>query len=153
MRERQLRPVLPLRIGIVLVSVAAVLVALRIGIPAAPGNNRMAPSAALAHVPPALRSEPVFNAYEFGGYLIFEGIRPFIDGRADMYGSRLTVAYDRMSQPDPAALLAGLQQYGIIWTLLPRGSLAAALMDFAPGWERAYADTIAVVHVRSEYRK
>jgi hypothetical protein len=40
----------------------------------------------LAAVPPELRAKPVLNDYGFGGYLIWSGVRPFIDGRADTYG-------------------------------------------------------------------
>ena len=31
-------------------------------------------------------SGPVFNDYDFGGYLIFSGIPTYIDGRAELYG-------------------------------------------------------------------
>ena len=29
---------------------------------------------------------PVLNNYDFGGYLIFFGVKVFVDGRTDMYG-------------------------------------------------------------------
>jgi hypothetical protein len=37
-------------------------------------------------VPAGLRSKPVLNEYGFGGLLILDGIRPYVDGRADPYG-------------------------------------------------------------------
>ena len=49
-------------------------------------NGRAVPVTALAHMPPALAAEPLRNTYNFGSYLIFSHIRPFIGGRANMYG-------------------------------------------------------------------
>jgi hypothetical protein len=40
------------------------------------------PVAALEATPLELRDKPVLNDYDFGGYLIFAKVRPFVDGRA-----------------------------------------------------------------------
>jgi len=92
---------------------------------------------------------PVFNDYNFGGYLIFAGIPTFIDGRADMYGDafveRMNDAVDLKSDDLPAML----DEYHIAWTLFPPHTRTATLLDHLPGWHRLYADDIAVVHVRS----
>ena len=37
----------------------------------------------------------VLNDYDFGGYLDFVGIAPFIDGRAELYGERYMLRHDR----------------------------------------------------------
>ena len=61
------------------------------------------PVTALAHVPPQLLSQPVFNEYAFGGYLIFKGVKPYVDGRADMYGDAWVQEYLAIAggaQPD-----------------------------------------------------
>ena len=50
---------------------------------------------AMRHVPSALRAEPVLNDYTYGGVLIFQGIRPFIDSRADLYGDAFIGALRR----------------------------------------------------------
>jgi len=45
----------------------------------------MTPSAALEAARNLHLSGPVFNDYPFGGFLIFNGIKTFIDGRAELY--------------------------------------------------------------------
>ena len=69
--------------GIVLIVVVA---SVRIAVASGPPESVSAPAAALARVPPDLRGRPVFNAYRFGGFLIFSGVRPYIDSRAEVYG-------------------------------------------------------------------
>ncbi len=56
-------------------------------------DSAVAPISALAAVPADLRQKPVLNDYSFGGYLIWSHIRPFIDGRADMYGDGMLSLY------------------------------------------------------------
>src|SRR5205085_10743815 len=51
------------------------------------------PAAALAAVEAAHVTGPVLNDYGFGGYLIFAGIPPFIDGRAELYGDEFIRRY------------------------------------------------------------
>ena len=111
------------------------------------GDEANMPVTALAHVPAWLRARPVLNEYGFGGYLIFEGVRPFIDGRTDMYGDAFMARYARIVSPDPAALDAAIRQYHIAWTILPPDNPVVAELDHKPGWRRLYADRYAVVHV------
>jgi hypothetical protein len=106
-------------------------------------NHRFAPTAAVAFVQQQHIAGPVFNDYEFGGYLIFSGIAPFIDGRADMYGDAFLARY-----ADVAALPDLLDQHRIAWTLLERHDPRVALLDHLPGWQRIYGDDIAVIHLR-----
>lgn len=127
---------------------AAALAGARLAAPIVRVDAPSSPISALAHVPPGLRQQPVFNDYSFGGYLIAQGVRPFIDGRSDMYGEDFTTAYFRAERPDAATLDGLLKRWDVAWTLLPPQSPIAALMDRRPGWRRLYADRFAVVHVR-----
>ena len=111
------------------------------------GDGPNMPSSALAHVPAALRAQPVLNEYSFGGYLIFSGVRPFIDGRADMYGDAFTARYARIVGGDHAALEDAIRQYHITWTIMPQGNPVVSELDHEPGWRRLYADKYAVVQV------
>lgn len=106
------------------------------------------PISALAHVPAALASQPVLNDYGFGGYLMFSGVRPYIDARADMFGDDFLAEYRRMMRPDPALIARTIEARGIGWTLFAAGSPALPALDALPGWHRLYADATAVVHVR-----
>ena len=125
------------------------LVALRLLLPIVRLDGLAAPITALAHVPPALAAEPVFNNYNFGGYLIFNHIRPFIDGRADMYGDVFMHQYLSATLPEKATLEAVFREYGVRWSILATGSPVIALLDAMPQWCRLYADKVAVVHTDS----
>lgn len=125
----------------------ALLIVARLMVPTSRGDDRVTPMTALAHVPLTLRAQPVLNAYDFGGYLIFSGVKVFVDGRTDMYGDEFLGRYDLMMQPDRAAFVEGLARWHIAWTLLPPGP-AAAMMDTLPGWHRGYGDAFAVVHIK-----
>jgi len=83
---------------------------------------------------------PVFNAYHFGGYLIFSGVEPFVDGRTELYGDAATLTNPQLPEL--------LNQYGITWTMFAPQTAAITLMDYLAGWRRLYADPVVVVHVR-----
>ena len=51
-------------------------------------DGPVAPISAFSAVSPELRQKPVLNDYPFGGFLIFEHVRPFIDARVELYGDR-----------------------------------------------------------------
>jgi len=125
-----------------------VVATVRLAIPMSPADGRNTPVKALAHVPAKLRSRPVLNEYGMGGLLIFEGIKPFIDGRADMYGDAHMRRYADIVRGDRAAFDAAVRQYGIAWVILnPKGNLSGMLAA-TPGWRRLYADKYAVVFER-----
>jgi hypothetical protein len=111
-----------------------------------------APAAAVAEVQSQHIKGPVFNAYQFGGYLILSGIAPYIDGRAELYGDEFIKRYVDAFLLNSDVLPQLLNEYRITWTLLPPKNPAAILMDHLPGWQRLYADSAAVVHVRQGSR-
>ena len=108
------------------------------------------PGAALAAVEAAHVTGPVLNDYGFGGYLIFAGIPPFIDGRAELYGDEFIRRYVQAMLLESDELPKLLDQYGISWTLIAPERPAALLLDYLPGWRRLYADNVAVVHIRTD---
>jgi hypothetical protein len=93
---------------------------------------------------------PVLNDYAFGGYLIWIGVKPFIDSRADLYGSEFLSNYAALATPDKNALASTLAHYHVRWTIFAAGAPVVKLLDAMPGWHRLYADRIAVVHVRQD---
>ncbi len=130
-------------------AVMAGLAALRLLLPVVRVDGITAPVTALAHVPPALAAQPVFNDYNYGGYLIYSHVRPLIDGRADMYGDAFMQRYRLAIMSDKAALEALLSDYGIRWAILERNRPAVGLLDALPHWCRIYADEVAVIHAAS----
>ena len=139
---------LPARLLLVLGVI--VLAASRLMAPATRADDAITPVSALAHVPASLAAKPVFNAYNFGGYLIFKGVKPFIDGRADMYGDAFVKRYTAINGGDPAAVEAALKQYNIAWTITQPHEGIVAVLDKHPGWRRIYADKYAVVMARTD---
>ena len=134
------------------VSLAAALAigGLRLMTPIERVDGTAAPISALKAVPPDLKAKPVLNEYSFGGYLIWSHVRPFIDGRADMFGGPMLGLYRRLSAGDPATVEDTLKRYDIAWTMFAPDSQIVATLDRRPGWRRLYADGFAVVHVRDD---
>lgn len=113
-------------------------------------QEEISPVAALRAVQSSNLSGPVLNEYRFGGYLVYAGIPPFIDGRADMYGDAFMKEYvEAITLTTSDGLQGLLQKYRIEWTLLPPESAAVTLLDHLPEWRRLYTDKVAVVHVRN----
>ena len=111
-------------------------------------RSALFPAAAVAEVNSKHLKGPVFNSYQFGGYLIFSGIDPFVDGRAELYGDAFVKRYIDAVQLTNDQLTELLNDYGIIWTIFVPTTPAVTLMDHLPGWQRLYTDSAAVVHVR-----
>lgn len=125
----------------------AILIAARLMVPVARGDDRVSPATALAHVPRFVRETPVMNDYGFGGFLIWNGIKPFIDSRADLYGDLFLDNYADITQPDKDALASSLAFYHVRWTIFSPNQPVVKLLDATPGWHRFYADKVAVIHV------
>ena len=113
-------------------------------------DSRGVPVTALRHLPPQLRDRRVFNEYSFGGLLILQGIKVFIDGRADMYGDPFTLDYIKMTNDgDIDRWRTADRKWRFDWVILPPGSKLLAAIAREPGWRRIYADKWAVILERA----
>jgi hypothetical protein len=93
----------------------------------------------------------IFNSYGYGGYLIVRDIRPFVDGRSELYGEKFLMDYFAAEDGrDVSGLLRMLDDNRIDATLLTADSPAAQILDHIKGWKRIYGDSIAVIHVRDD---
>lgn len=111
---------------------------------------RTFPAAAAAFLqtnPPAL---PLFNSYDWGGYLIWKlypSIRVFIDGRADIYGDQFMRSF-----ADTYGFRDDWQQTFDRWhiqtVLVPADSTLAMGLQHAPGWTVAFEDRQTVIFTR-----
>ena len=89
----------------------------------------------------------ILNENYFGGYLIYKGIPTFVDSRAEFYGATFLTRFQRaVTLEDVGDFVRLLDEYSIGATLLFAWSPAVGLLDRMEGWERIYADDIAVVH-------
>ncbi|MGY8633652.1 hypothetical protein RAD15_14340 [Bradyrhizobium sp. 14AA] len=97
------------------------------------------------------KARRIFNAYQFGGYLISRDIPVYVDGRAELYGENFVMDFFKATEGKKPALLPRLlDDYKIDATLLPADAPGPQILDQLKGWKRIYADDIAVVHVRDD---
>ena len=114
-----------------------------------PPENSANPRSLIAAVPAGLRTQPVLNGYTFGGPLILAGIKPYIDGRAEMYGDQFFADYVKIIDGDSASFDRAVARYKIRWTMTPASNLPLLkLLDSSPNWRRIHADRVGVIHVR-----
>ncbi len=140
----------PDRAAIVVAAAAAfALVIARTLLPLAPVENEANPWKLIAAVPAQYRSQHVLNGYSMGGPLILAGIRPFIDGRSDMYGDALVADYVRITSGDRSALDAAVRDWNIRWAILPARSKVTGILDRSSGWRRIASDEAGSVYVRT----
>ncbi len=138
--------------GLLLTAVLCAVIAVgrnRLAPPAPP--TKITPLAALAAARRLGLSGNMFNAYAWGGYLIFEGVPVMVDGRTDLFGDPVMQELsDAMSLTKHGALEATLDKYHIAWTLLAPDRPSTELLDHLPNWTRVYTDSMAVIHVRRD---
>ena len=129
----------------------AVLVLIRALMPITLPENESNPWKLIGAVPPELRSQPVLNGYSMGGPLILAGIRPYVDGRGDVYGDALVFDYSRIVDGDPQALAAAERRWNIRWAILPnRDKELIGLLDRSPDWRLVTRDEVGVIYARTD---
>jgi len=118
--------------------------------PLTPPESVSNPRRLLAHVPAELRSQPVFNEYSLGGPLILAGIRPYIDGRSEMYGDDFMRDYDAIVRGDWPRFDRAVKRFDIRWAVLPAGLALTTEVDRSAEWRRIYADPVGAIYVRKD---
>jgi hypothetical protein len=97
-----------------------------------------------------INSKRIFNDYDFGGFLIANGVPTFIDGRTELFGEKFMVDHNAATQlTDPDELFRLLEKYQIDATLMRTQSPMSNLLDHVHGWQKLYADDLATIHVRT----
>ncbi len=110
------------------------------------------PQAALAYIrAQSWETWRVFNTYNWGGYLIWEGLPVFIDGRADVYGDAFMLEYlttyhltSDWRQP--------LEKYKVDYVLIENRTPLATLLLEAPEWDQVYQDDVAVIFLHERWQ-
>ncbi len=90
----------------------------------------------------------IFNAYNWGGYLIWRRIPVFIDGRTELYGDDFFRTYlqtfkvlDGWERP--------LDDYDVDYILTDSNSALTTLLQTSSNWQAVYEDEMATVFVRN----
>jgi hypothetical protein len=92
---------------------------------------------------------PMFNSYNWGGYLMFAApeVPVFVDGRTDLYGDVILDQYLKTTTAGDG-WRETLDTYGIRLVLVEGGSGLARALASEPDWTQAYADDLAVIYTR-----
>jgi hypothetical protein len=138
-----------------LLGVLTVAALVNVGVKLSPGtidaaHQKNLPVGAVQFIQHNKPAGPLFNSYNWGGYLIFE-LWPeypvYVDGRTDLYDDaflrrylNVVVAGDGWEQ--------SLDEDGINLVLIETDSQLARLLRRGQGWLEAYKDDMAAVFVR-----
>lgn len=89
---------------------------------------------------------PIFNHYDWGGYLIWKlpATPVFIDGRADVYGESVFDDFAAIYQLKPA-WLETLERWRVKSVIVPANSPLATALRSVPGWFVTYQDNQATI--------
>ena len=126
----------------------AAAVAALIVLPTTPSETTSA-KGALAFAKAENLTGNVMNSYNFGGTLIFHGIKTYIDGRTDqlfLNGFMSNTVTMGTSAGKPV-LEAEIENRAIRWALLTAEDDRIPYFKQLPGWRQAYADPNAVIFV------
>lgn len=94
--------------------------------------------------------QPMFNSYNWGGYLMFAlpDYPVFVDGRTDLYGDAFLSNEYLQTAIGAPGWRDTFARYGINTVIVEASSGLARTLREAPGWTLGYEDTLAVVFVR-----
>ena len=142
-------PIPPRRLAVIGAIALLALLAIRLANPLPAPNSERNPTKAIAAVPQELRGQRVLNSYSFGGPLILNGIRPYIDGRTDLYGEPFVLDFQAILEGNAAKYAAAMQRWDFRWALIsPKDPFLLHLLDSDARWKRIRADRYAVTFVR-----
>jgi hypothetical protein len=127
----------------------ALLIAVRLAAPYEFEEHSSYPLTLLAKVPEEIRRQPVYNEYSQGGPLVMLGIRPYIDGRADMYGDAFTFRARAITRGDIVKFREDAKRYGIGWVVLEYDDGLLPKLKREPGWRVFAEDRHAAIFVRT----
>ncbi len=110
--------------------------------------EEVAPQAALDAARAAGVKGAVLNEDQFGGYLIFQHVPTYADGRAELFGQMHYDLSMALAGRKPDALKKLLANPSIGWTILPTILPANQVLEASPDWRRVFRDDVASVYAR-----
>jgi hypothetical protein len=112
-------------------------------------SDTMSAAGALAFARAHNLSGNVLNSYNFGGTLIFHGIKTYVDGRTDqLFLDGFSNAAAEMGTPSGKPILRReIDERAIKWALLTADDSRIAFFNELAGWRKAYEDKFALIYV------
>jgi hypothetical protein len=109
-------------------------------------SSLTSPDKALAAARAAGLSGPVYNSYGFGGFLIYNRVPTYIDGRTDQLfiDGFMSQTQSSAAGTDPVPFVSRLDKAKVAWALLDVGANEASHLQKA-GWRLVYRDDVAEV--------
>lgn len=106
------------------------------------------PVDAAAFIQENLPEGNLFNSYNWGGYLIWElrDAPVFVDGRTDLYNDEIISQWMQVYQAQ-TGWEEVMQRWHIDWLFIEKDAPLARVVEQA-GWQRLYADDLAVIYKR-----
>src|SRR6266571_948988 len=93
----------------------------------------------------------IYNDYDFGGYLVFRGIKTFIDGRTDqLFSDGFIANLSRILTTEPSSFIPLLQKYDISLALVRPQSIEAKELERSPLWNKVYSDEISWLYEKRQ---
>lgn len=107
------------------------------------------PAGAIAYLQENQPPGPLYNFYNWGGYLIWQApdYPTFVDGRTDLYDDDFIRNYLAIYFASPA-WEGQLDQFGINLVLVEPLSPLAQQLATRPGWQTLYQDDVAILFAR-----
>ncbi len=143
------------RLNWVLLGLVVVAALVKIGVALAPqaaikAEEESLPAKAVEFIQKNNPSGPLFNSYNWGGYLIFKlwpDYPVYIDGRTDLYDDAFIRRYLNVATGGEGWQQT-LDEDGINLVLIESDSTLAKFLRGSSAWEEIYQDDLAVVFVR-----
>ena len=114
----------------------------------------MTPAGAVNYIKRERLQGNIYNFYAFGGYLIFEGMKTFVDGRSDqLFGNGFLTRLVKTTRELPKDFIPLLDEYHISIALVVPNSVEAQELERSTEWQKAYLDRISVVFTKRAMNK
>ena len=86
----------------------------------------------------------IYNPLNFGGYLIFRGIKTFIDGRTDqLFLENFMTNQMEVLHRNPPQFVSYLQQYNVALALVIPNSIEARELERSADWQKIYSESVS----------
>jgi hypothetical protein len=112
----------------------------------------MTPSGAVDYIKREHLTGNIYNFYAFGGYLIFRGVKTFVDGRSDqLFGNGFLTRLVKTTRELPKNFLSLLAEYRVSIALVVPDSIEAQELERSADWAKVYSDRISVLFRKRDF--
>ncbi len=111
-------------------------------------ERQLFPASAAAYLLQNRLPGPIFNSYNWGGYLIwtlYPEYRVYIDGRTDLYDGPFFDQFASAYQVSNPSWPEALERWQIRTVLVPSDAPIASALRLRPDWRQVYQDSQAVL--------